>query len=685
VPKATQKRFSIELYSSSTEGPVLTKTLATFDKFFSQFQKAASRLTMCHPDKKLVQFDAGKLQTLATLLRKLKQEGHRVLIFTQMSKMLDVLESFLNLNNHTYLRLDGSVSVDRRQRLMDRFNSDTKLFCFILSTRSGGLGINLTGADTVIFYDSDWNPAMDAQAQDRAHRIGQTRDVHIYRMVTEHTIEENILTKAKQKRNLDFLVMDEGKFHASHNELSACDTGTDENDGFTKDKLQNILGIHAEGDQVSPKSAATDSMSKDQLESAMSALEDEDDVKAMRSARQEAAEALREFDESIHSEENKGKDKKDRIQKKNEPSNDSTGSDSQTVKQADSSDDDKEMEREFAQWQRRVGMDATTIHESLRPLERYGLNLKEKIDPYYSQYYFAEQHRLAQTENMNNEWNIEEIEQKKVEDEQKAFDDGDLLCTFPEPSALPRQRQLYMREKARLRSEIMKRKLTGQNWSMKIEDRTGKSFWYNSDTGEARWEKPEVLNMLESEKSARKEGWTALPSKPLVNILEFLIPYPDRRSCAATCCKWHIAANDSSFVLHVWPIEQGALVMDERKMGKNHFRTILDATQAALPGDTIELGDGHYFINDPGLMINKPIKFVGDEHDPSQVVLELSGDINWNASGGWIEGITVRRSSITTQMTQNNEILRIGLGVRVSSKTWPTLLIQHEGCATVWT
>ena len=98
-----------------------------------------------------------------------------------------------------------------------------------------------------------------------------------------------------------------------------------------------------------------------------------------------------------------------------------------------------------------------------------------------------------------------------------------------------------------------------------------------------------------------------------------------------------------------------------------------------------ELGDGHYFINDPGLMINKPIKFVGDEHDPSQVVLELSGDINWNASGGWIEGITVRRSSITTQMTQNNEILRIGLGGRVSSKTWPTLLIQHEGCATVWT
>ena len=79
--------------------------------------------------------------------------------------MLDILEVFLNLHAHTYVRLDGSTGVDKRQKLMDRFNSDPKLFCFILSTRSGGLGINLTGADVVIFYDSDWNPAMDAQAQ----------------------------------------------------------------------------------------------------------------------------------------------------------------------------------------------------------------------------------------------------------------------------------------------------------------------------------------------------------------------------------------------------------------------------------------------------------------------------------------------------------------------------------------
>lgn len=133
------------------------------------------------PETRLIQYDCGKLQTLDTLLWQLKSGGHRVLIFTQMSRMLDIFEQFLNHHGHTYLRLDGSTKIEQRQALMERFNADKRIFCFILSTRSGGVGVNLTGADTVIFYDSDWNPTMDAQAQDRCHRIGQTRDVHIYR------------------------------------------------------------------------------------------------------------------------------------------------------------------------------------------------------------------------------------------------------------------------------------------------------------------------------------------------------------------------------------------------------------------------------------------------------------------------------------------------------------------------
>ena len=168
VPKAGAKQpmLSVNTRSARSGSKSLNSLLLEpCEEYFKPFREAHARLTSFFPDKKLVQFDAGKLQTLSELLRELKRGGHRCLVFTQMSKMLDILEAFLNLNGHTYLRLDGSTGVERRQRLMDRFNNDTKMFCFILSTRSGGLGINLTGADTVIFYDSDWNPAMDAQAQ----------------------------------------------------------------------------------------------------------------------------------------------------------------------------------------------------------------------------------------------------------------------------------------------------------------------------------------------------------------------------------------------------------------------------------------------------------------------------------------------------------------------------------------
>lgn len=176
------------------------------------WHEARMRLSIQFPDKRLLQYDCGKLQALDKLLRKLQVGGHRALIFTQMTKVLDILEQFLNIHGHKYLRLDGSTKVEQRQILCDRFNADTRILAFILSSRSGGLGLNLTGADTVIFYDQDWNPAMDKQCQDRCHRIGQTRDVHIYRLVSEHTIEANILRKASQKQMLDDVVIQEGEF-----------------------------------------------------------------------------------------------------------------------------------------------------------------------------------------------------------------------------------------------------------------------------------------------------------------------------------------------------------------------------------------------------------------------------------------------------------------------------------------
>ncbi|CAK7563295.1 MAG: swr1 complex component [Sporothrix epigloea] len=191
------------------------------------WHEARMRLTIQFPDKRLLQYDCGKLQVLDRLLRRLQAGGHRALIFTQMTKVLDILEQFLNIHGHKYLRLDGTTKIEQRQILTDRFNHDDRILCFILSTRSGGLGINLTGADTVIFYDQDWNPAMDKQCQDRCHRIGQTRDVHIYRLISEHTIEANILRKASQKQMLDDVVIQEGEFTTDY---------------FNKMTVQDVIG-----------------------------------------------------------------------------------------------------------------------------------------------------------------------------------------------------------------------------------------------------------------------------------------------------------------------------------------------------------------------------------------------------------------------------------------------------------
>ena len=168
--------------------------------------------TISFPDRRLIEYDSGKLIKLAGLLKNLRYNKSKCLIFTQMTKMLDILETFLNIHGYAYVRLDGTTKVEVRQAIVDRFNNDNKIFCFISSTRSGGIGLNLTGADSIIFYDTDWNPAMDKQAQDRCHRIGQTRTVNIYRLITSKTIEENIFKKSIQKRELSHIVMEGGQF-----------------------------------------------------------------------------------------------------------------------------------------------------------------------------------------------------------------------------------------------------------------------------------------------------------------------------------------------------------------------------------------------------------------------------------------------------------------------------------------
>ena len=227
--------------------------------------------SIAFPDKSLLQYDCGKLQKLSNLLHELIPKGHRVLIFTQMSKVLDILELFLNFNGYTYMRLDGATKIEDRQLLTERFNNDSRVKCFILSTRAGGLGINLTGADTVIFYDSDWNPAIDKQCQDRCHRIGQTRDVHIYRFVSEYTIEANILKKAEQKKYLDNVVIQEGDFTTDY---------------FSKVTVQELLG-NVDGKEKDTQTLVQSNMKSRDFTKALEMAEDAEDAKAAEIAMKE--------------------------------------------------------------------------------------------------------------------------------------------------------------------------------------------------------------------------------------------------------------------------------------------------------------------------------------------------------------------------------------------------------------
>lgn len=149
---------------------------------------------------------------LDKLLKNMKEKGSRVLIFSQMSRVLDILEDYCLFRGYKYCRIDGGTDHDSRTRAIDDYNSpDSDKFIFLLTTRAGGLGINLVTADIVVLFDSDWNPQADLQAMDRAHRIGQTKQVYVFRFITQDAIEERIIERATQKLKLDQLVIQEGR------------------------------------------------------------------------------------------------------------------------------------------------------------------------------------------------------------------------------------------------------------------------------------------------------------------------------------------------------------------------------------------------------------------------------------------------------------------------------------------
>eukprot|EP00980_Cylindrotheca_fusiformis_P004471 scaffold953_cov141-Cylindrotheca_fusiformis.AAC.15 len=189
--------------------------------------------------------NCGKMVLLDKLLKRLKETGHRVLLFTQMTRILDIMEDYLVMRRFKYCRIDGNTTYEVREDYIDAFNApDSEKFIFLLSTRAGGLGINLQTADVVILYDSDWNPQADLQAQDRAHRIGQKREVQVFRFVTEHTVEEKIVERAQQKLKLDAMVVQQGRLK--------------EKDKLSRDELLEAVRFGADKIFKSKDSSITD-------------------------------------------------------------------------------------------------------------------------------------------------------------------------------------------------------------------------------------------------------------------------------------------------------------------------------------------------------------------------------------------------------------------------------------------
>ncbi|KAK9276401.1 hypothetical protein L1049_005934 [Liquidambar formosana] len=399
----------------------------------SPIRPAIVRRQVYFPDRRLIQFDCGKLQELAILLRRLKSEGHRALIFTQMTKMLDILEAFINLYGYTYMRLDGSTQPEERQTLMQRFNTNPKFFLFILSTRSGGVGINLVGADTVIFYDSDWNPAMDQQAQDRCHRIGQTREVHIYRLISESSIEENILKKANQKRALDDLVIQSGGYNTEFfKKLDPIEL-------FSGHRTLPIKNMQKE--DKSGNEGIEVSVSNADLEAALKYAEDEADYMALKKVEQEEAVDNQEFteeaigrledDEFVNEDDVKADESADQggygLISYKDSGLTLNGSDPNEERALTlvGKEDDVDMladVKQMAAAAAAAGQEISSFENQLRPIDRYAIRFLELWDPIIDKAAMESQIRFEETE-----WELDHIEKFKEDMEAEIDDDEEPL------------------------------------------------------------------------------------------------------------------------------------------------------------------------------------------------------------------------------------------------------------------
>ncbi|XP_027094820.2 protein CHROMATIN REMODELING 8-like [Coffea arabica] len=236
---------------------------------------------------------SGKMKVVAQVLKVWKEQGHRVLLFTQTQQMLDILENFVVAVGYTYRRMDGLTPIKQRMALIDEFNNSDDVFIFILTTKVGGLGTNLTGADRVIIFDPDWNPSTDMQARERAWRIGQTKDVTVYRLITRGTIEEKVYHRQIYKHFLTSKILNnpqQRRFFRSRDMKDLFTLNDDEKDGSTEtsnifsqlSEAINVVGVHDDNQNKlslteSAPSAASDKRNGSDTENKGKEMDDHSD------------------------------------------------------------------------------------------------------------------------------------------------------------------------------------------------------------------------------------------------------------------------------------------------------------------------------------------------------------------------------------------------------------------------
>lgn len=311
---------------------------------------------------------------------------------------------------------------------MQRFNTNPKYFLFILSTRSGGVGINLVGADTVIFYDSDWNPAMDQQAQDRCHRIGQTREVRIYRLISESTIEENILKKANQKRALDNLVIQSGGYNTEFFKK------LDPMELFSGHRTLSIKNIVKEKDQNNGEVSVTN----DDVEAALKCVEDEADYMALKKVELEEAVDNQEFteeaigrleeDEYVNEDDDTAElgESVSNLNKENVLMlNGTDHKEDRPTHSVPVKEDDPDMladVKQMAAAAAAAGQAISAFENELRPIDRYAIRFMELWDPIIDKTALESEVRIEDTE-----WELDRIEKYKEEMEAEIDEDEEPL------------------------------------------------------------------------------------------------------------------------------------------------------------------------------------------------------------------------------------------------------------------